>query len=191
MTHAQYNEKFIQLKGKSSKPAQDNSAKNAVTPPSESTNITLKTGNWSVLKPIPNLTNSPEPFGTKNASVSAPKQLVKQAERPTKKVAREKDWDSMETEDATVTIHIDLEEGEESFNKEDHEVESLAKEVQEGIEEVIVSEASKMSIDRFRSFISNISGGDGTGYTAMERRLVMDPGSEDDILQGFLDYWGQ
>ena len=162
-----------------------------MTSSSESLNITLTTGNRSVLKPIPNLTDLPVLFVTKKASVSAPKQLVKQAERPTKKVAREKDWDSMETEDATETIQIDLEEGEQSFNKEDHEVESLAEEVQEGIEEVIVSEASKMSIDRFRSFISNISGGDGTGYKAMERRLVMDPGSEDDILQGFLDYCGQ
>ena len=189
MTHAQYNEKFIQLRGKSSKPAQDNSAKNAATPSSESKNITLTTGNRSVLKPISNLTNPPALFWTKKSSVSAPKQLVKQSERPTKKVARITDWETLETEDAMETIVL---EGREiNYTKEESEMEPLTDKVQEGIVEVSVSKASKMSIDRFRSFISNISGGDGTGYKAMERRLVMDPGSEDDILQGFLDYCGQ
>ena len=188
MTHAQYNEKFIQLRGKSSKPTKDRSAKNATTPSSESKSITQPTGNRCVLKLIPNLTNPTVLLVTKKSSVSAPKHLTKQSERPTKKVARIKDWDSMETEEATENIKMFLEEGE--LNKE-YDVEPLAQKIPEAIEEVNVSEASKMSIDRFRSFIRNISGGDSTGYTAMERRLVMDPGSEDDILHGFLDYCGQ
>ena len=191
MTHAQYNQKFIQLRGKLSKPSQDKSTKNFTKPSPETENITVPIGNRSVLQPKKKLNTPLLTFETKKLSVSAPKQLMKQGEKSTNKVARIKDWDRMETEEATGNIKISLEEGELKFTTEESELEPVAEDNQENIEEVELSEDSKMSIERFRSFIRAISGGDGTGYTAIEGRLARDPGSEDDILQGFLDFWGQ
>ena len=51
-----------------------------------------------------------------------------------------------------------------------------------------VSEDSKMSVLRFRSFILKIDGLDTTNYTAIERILTMDTNSEESIIQAAQEY---
>ena len=46
------------------------------------------------------------------------------------------------------------------------------------------------SIQRFRSLISGLAGGDGTGYPDIEGILARDPAREEEVVLAAREYWG-
>ena len=53
----------------------------------------------------------------------------------------------------------------------------------------LLSVESVMSINRFRSFISSVTGGDGKEHPAIEHILARDSGKEEEIMEAAREFY--
>ena len=203
---------FIQLQGKPFKPNQTRTTPNATTNktvfPSKLENKTKPTENNSVSKEIERILNNYKGSVQKeNQYVSSMKQTDEQPKNGDKEVYiamgvadiikqgeqlvdRSKHQAFREMKEITRDDTIDRESGDDDSDEAAPMEDSGEKDKYErGKGGLLFPVETAMSIQRFRSFISSMTGSDGREHPAIERILSRDAGKEDDIMETAREYY--
>ena len=150
--------------------------------PTENTSIFNQTDLFpklSCVSPVKQPNNLPR---TKNADLIKPKsKTVSKDKQPYKRQGNFEDYTALKTFRVA------------KKNKSNEVNEPLAENTdknQEDNDDIGKSDSSVMSIQRFRSLISSLAGGDGSGYPEIEALLASQPAREEEVSQAAREFWG-
>ena len=149
---------------KMSQPAENRSNLNQIDP-------------FPVLASVSPVKQPDNPPRTKNAHHTQPKsEAISKVKQPSKKQGSFEDYTAMKTPRVE--------------KKRNNEVADYKDINQEDNEDIDISDNSVMSIQRFRSLISSLAGGDGSGFPEIEAVLARQPAWEEEVRQAAREYWG-
>ena len=186
---------FIQLQGKPFKPNQTTTTPNATMNktvfPSKLGNKIKSTENNSVLKEIERLLNNHKGSVQKeNPNVSSIKQTNEHPKNGDKEIVHGFEHQTIrEMKESTRDDTTYRESGDDDSNEENETTPMNESGDKDNFVGLLFPVETVKSIQRFRSFISCMTGSDGREYPEIETILSREAGKEDDIMETAREYY--